>query len=46
MKLSDGLFLESYEEGGRRVHRHPDDERIVDAACMQLVMSPRSSTCW
>jgi isocitrate dehydrogenase (NAD+) len=40
MKLSDGLFLES----ARRVSReYPDikyDERIVDAACMQLVMFP------
>ncbi|HMF98780.1 MAG TPA: isocitrate/isopropylmalate dehydrogenase family protein [Vicinamibacterales bacterium] len=40
MKLSDGLFLES----SRRVaHEYPDikyDERIVDAACMQLVMVP------
>jgi isocitrate dehydrogenase (NAD+) len=40
MKLSDGLFLEST----RRVAReYPDikyDERIVDAACMQLVMFP------
>jgi len=40
MKLSDGLFLDSV----RRVARdHTDvgyDERIVDAACMQLVMFP------
>ena len=40
MKLSDGLFLEST----RKVSRdHTDvayDERIVDAACMQLVMHP------
>jgi isocitrate dehydrogenase (NAD+) len=40
MKQSDGLFLES----ARRVARgHPDiryDERIVDAACMHLVMHP------
>jgi isocitrate dehydrogenase (NAD+) len=40
MKLGDGLFLEST----RRVAReYPDityDERIVDAACMQLVMFP------
>jgi len=40
MKQSDGLFLECT----RRVSReHPDikyDERIVDAACMQLVMMP------
>ena len=42
MKLSDGLFLESV-----RTCRadYPDityDERIVDAACMQLVMKPES----
>ena len=40
MKLGDGLFLEC----ARRVaHAHPEvkyDERIVDAACMQLVMRP------
>jgi len=40
MKQSDGLFLECT----RRVARtHPEvkyDERIVDAACMQLVMNP------
>jgi isocitrate dehydrogenase (NAD+) len=40
MKLGDGLFLES----ARRVARdHSDllyDERIVDAACMHLVMTP------
>jgi isocitrate dehydrogenase (NAD+) len=40
MKLGDGLFLES----ARRVAaRSPDiayDERIVDAACMQLVLDP------
>lgn len=41
MKLSDGLFLECV----RRVAReHTDiayDERIVDAACMHLVMNPK-----
>jgi len=40
MKLSDGLFLECT----RRVAReHPEvryDERIVDAACMHLVVNP------
>jgi isocitrate dehydrogenase (NAD+) len=42
MKLSDGLFLECF----RRVAReYPDiaaDDRIVDAACMRLVMNPGS----
>jgi isocitrate dehydrogenase (NAD+) len=40
MKLSDGLFLESTRAVAAR---HPDvayDERIVDAACMHLVMKP------
>jgi len=40
MKLSDGLFLESVRKISRE---HPDikyEERIVDAACMQLVMKP------
>ena len=40
MKLSDGLFLDCF----RRVAAdYPDvaaDDRIVDAACMRLVMSP------
>jgi isocitrate dehydrogenase (NAD+) len=42
MKLSDGLFLECF----RRVAQdYPDiaaDDRIVDAACMRLVVSPES----
>jgi isocitrate dehydrogenase (NAD+) len=42
MKLGDGLFLEC----ARRVAReHPDiqyDERIVDAACLHLVMHPET----
>lgn len=40
MKLSDGLFLESVRKVS---HDYPSikyDERIVDAACMQLVMKP------
>jgi isocitrate dehydrogenase (NAD+) len=40
MKLSDGLFLEATRAVAGR---HPDvtyDERIVDAACMQLVLAP------
>ena len=40
MKLGDGLFLASVRAVARE---HPDieyDERIVDAACMQLVMHP------
>jgi isocitrate dehydrogenase (NAD+) len=40
MKLSDGLFLEC---AGKVAAKYPDimfDERIVDAACMHLVMHP------
>ncbi len=40
MKLGDGLFLECCR---RVAAAHPDvqyDERIVDAACMHLVMRP------
>jgi isocitrate dehydrogenase (NAD+) len=40
MKLSDGLFLESVRAVARG---NPDikyDEKIVDAACMHLVMNP------
>jgi isocitrate dehydrogenase (NAD+) len=40
MKMGDGLFLKSVE---KIAARYPDiacDERIVDAACMHLVMNP------
>ena len=40
MKLGDGLFLESVRAVAKR---HPDvkyDEKIVDAACMHLVINP------
>jgi isocitrate dehydrogenase (NAD+) len=40
MKLGDGLFLESARKVAREYLDIPYDERIVDAACMQLVMSP------
>jgi isocitrate dehydrogenase (NAD+) len=40
MKMGDGLFLES-ARGVARQHRDITyDERIVDAACMHLVMNP------
>ena len=45
MKLSDGLFLDSARKVSREFTDITYDERIVDAACMQLVMHPRSSTC-
>jgi isocitrate dehydrogenase (NAD+) len=40
MKMGDGLFLKCAQKVGER---YPDivcDERIVDAACMHLVMNP------
>jgi isocitrate dehydrogenase (NAD+) len=40
MKLSDGLFLDSCRKVSRGFLGVPYDERIVDAACMQLVMHP------
>ena len=40
MKLSDGLFLESVRRAAREYGEITYDERIVDAACMQLVMHP------
>ena len=40
MKLSDGLFLESVRRVARDFHDITYDERIVDAACMHLVMHP------
>jgi isocitrate dehydrogenase (NAD+) len=40
MKLSDGLFLESVRRVAREYVEITYDERIVDAACMQLVMRP------
>jgi isocitrate dehydrogenase (NAD+) len=40
MKLSDGLFLESARRVAREYIDIKYDERIVDAACMQLVMFP------
>jgi isocitrate dehydrogenase (NAD+) len=40
MKLSDGLFLESCRAVAREFQDVTYDERIVDAACMHLVMHP------
>src|SRR5262249_17862447 len=40
MKLSDGLFLESTRAVSREFTDITYDERIVDAACMHLVMHP------
>jgi isocitrate dehydrogenase (NAD+) len=40
MKMSDGLFLESIRRVAREYIDITYDERIVDAACMHLVMHP------
>lgn len=40
MKLSDGLFLDSARAVAREFPEIPYDEKIVDAACMHLVMAP------
>jgi isocitrate dehydrogenase (NAD+) len=40
MKKSDGLFLECARHVAQNYPDVEYDERIVDAACMQLVMSP------
>jgi isocitrate dehydrogenase (NAD+) len=40
MKMSDGLFLESVRRVAREYIDITYDERIVDAACMHLVMHP------
>jgi isocitrate dehydrogenase (NAD+) len=40
MKLGDGLFLESVRGVARDFPDIPLDEKIVDAACMHLVMRP------
>jgi isocitrate dehydrogenase (NAD+) len=40
MKLGDGLFIESCRAVARDFPAVTYDERIVDAACMQLVMTP------
>ena len=40
MKLGDGLFLESVRAVAREYSDIAYDEKIVDAACMHLVMNP------
>jgi isocitrate dehydrogenase (NAD+) len=40
MKLGDGLFLESVRAVARRFPDLTYEEKIVDAACMHLVMNP------
>ena len=40
MKMSDGLFLESVRTVAKNFPDIAYDERIIDAACMQLVLHP------
>src|SRR5215210_2327602 len=40
MKMSDGLFLTCVREVGAEYPDIVNDDRIVDAACMHLVMNP------
>src|SRR3954470_5310975 len=40
MKMSDGLFLESVRAVAKEFGDIAYDERIIDAACMQLVLHP------
>jgi isocitrate dehydrogenase (NAD+) len=40
MKMSDGLFLDSVRAIAREYPEIAYDERIIDAACMQLVLTP------
>ncbi|MFL6231324.1 MAG: isocitrate dehydrogenase (NAD(+)) [Pyrinomonadaceae bacterium] len=40
MKLSDGLFLECFREVSKDFPEIEADDKIVDNACMQLVMRP------
>jgi isocitrate dehydrogenase (NAD+) len=40
MKMSDGLFLDSVRSVAREYPDIAYDERIIDAACMQLVLAP------
>jgi len=40
MKMSDGLFLESVRGVAKEFPQIAYDERIIDAACMQLVLHP------
>lgn len=41
MKLSDGLFLESFREEAKDFPDITADDKLVDNACMQLVMRPQ-----
>jgi len=41
MKLSDGLFLDCFRRVAVEYPEIEADDRIIDAACMQLVMKPQ-----
>lgn len=41
MKMSDGLFLECFRRVATEYPEIATDEKIVDNACMQLVMNPQ-----
>ena len=41
MKLSDGLFLECFYNVAKEYPEIPADDKIIDNACMQLVMNPQ-----
>src|ERR1700693_700316 len=42
MKLSDGLFLDCFRRAAADYPEIAADDRIVDAACMRLVMTPEA----
>ncbi|MCA1611474.1 MAG: NAD-dependent isocitrate dehydrogenase [Acidobacteria bacterium] len=42
MKLSDGLFLDCFRKVAENYPDIQADDRIVDAACMRLVMNPET----
>ncbi|MEP6768804.1 MAG: isocitrate/isopropylmalate family dehydrogenase [Acidobacteriota bacterium] len=42
MKLSDGLFLDCFRKVAEKYPDIQADDRIVDAACMRLVMNPET----
>jgi isocitrate dehydrogenase (NAD+) len=42
MKLGDGLFLESFRQVAARYPEIQSDDRIIDAACMHLVIRPET----
>ena len=45
MKLSDGLFLNTFKEIASKYPGIISDDLIVDAACMNLVINPQKIRC-